>query len=183
MAAVSPPRRRLRLPAKMGDQRVWRAAAVTGFVAGVLLLAYLLIPRDFYTGTNSVGGRIVASEIPSGQRLCIPDLWLPAGTGRIRLQGGAMRGVPSGLAVEAITPRQTLRASYPGKGLPPPPRIAFLDVPVRPLAEGTPMRLCVTAHGLGDAWVAGSGGMPTNAVAPRLDGQPIPNRVAVWFLP
>ena len=44
-----------------------------------------LIPRDHYTGTNSVGVRSVVVDLEPGQRLCVSKLDLPDGTGRVRI--------------------------------------------------------------------------------------------------
>ena len=50
-----------------------------------LILWQLAIPRDFYTGTDSVGVRSVVANLNVGQRLCVPGLRLPADTGRVQL--------------------------------------------------------------------------------------------------
>ncbi|HEX4435961.1 MAG TPA: DUF2142 domain-containing protein [Solirubrobacteraceae bacterium] len=65
--------------------RVVAAAAVTATVFAGLILWQLLIPRTYYTGTNSVGTASVVATIPAGQELCVPELKVPSGTGGVRL--------------------------------------------------------------------------------------------------
>ncbi len=64
---------------------MWWPAAIVGAVMAGLILWQLAIPRDFYTGTDSVGVRSVVANLDVGQRLCVPGLRLPADTGRVQL--------------------------------------------------------------------------------------------------
>ena len=69
-----------------GDARVWRAAALAAVPVLALLAYWCLRPRDYYTGTNSVETYTYIAEAQPGERLCVPGLYIPAHTGRIRLQ-------------------------------------------------------------------------------------------------
>ena len=68
-----------------GDRRVW---AVGGGTLGALLIGVLIalaLPSDgYYTGTNSIAVQSIVKVVPSGKALCVPDLYVPAGTGRMR---------------------------------------------------------------------------------------------------
>ncbi len=63
-----------------GERRLWLCAAVVVGLGAVAILVSLLVPRDYYTGTNSVRTRGFPVEIQRGDRLCIPDVQVPAGT-------------------------------------------------------------------------------------------------------
>src|SRR5689334_18467320 len=68
-----------------GAAGVWIPAAAVGTLLAGLILWQLLIPRSYYTGTNSVGVRSVVANLNVGDRLCIPGLNLPADTGAVQL--------------------------------------------------------------------------------------------------
>jgi 4-amino-4-deoxy-L-arabinose transferase-like glycosyltransferase len=148
----------------------------------VLLLGYLLAPRDYYTGTNSVTTRSVVGDLGDGQRLCVRGLTVPAGTGRVRINGGAIKDPARTLDVALVTAAGTRTGHYPGARLAHPGAIGTIDVPVGTIARSAPAQVCITPRG-GTAWVGGMQGFQGNDVAPLLDGKPFTARVAVWFLP
>jgi Predicted membrane protein (DUF2142) len=162
-----------------GDRRVWRWAGIAGAVAVIGLLAFLLIPRDYYTGTNSVSTRSVVAELKAGQTLCIPGQTIPEGTGAVRLEGGARPPASVALDLEARTPRGVLRGSVPGLRL---NARAGIDVPVRTVGRDLPAQICVTPRG-GGAWLGGMIGQQGNDRPLTLDGRRVENRVALWYLP
>jgi hypothetical protein len=161
---------------------VWLTAGAAGAVAVVVLFAWLLWPRDYLTGTNSVASRIVAGQAGDDQQFCVRGLTLPAGTGQVRFTGGAMNPVPSRVDVELRTSAGVQRATVRGDALNPPPGIGLIDIPVRAPDADSPLTVCLTPHD-GIAWLGGIAGVQRNEVPPTLDGELQPNRIAVWYLP
>jgi hypothetical protein len=176
--AVSTPRP----PRLHGARAVWWPAAIVGVLMAGLILWQLALPRDYYTGTDSIGVRSVVANLAPHQRLCVPDLQLPAGTGRVQLALFAHR--PSLLA--------TLSVSTGGAGAvsrlvahPGPSSLVYANaaIPVRPAEPAyTPATVCITPLD-GPIALGGMIGLQANQVPALQDGAPLSNRVAVWFLP
>jgi predicted membrane protein DUF2142 len=161
---------------------VWWAAAVVGACLLGLIAWQLATPRDYYTGTNSVGVRSVVASIDVGQKLCVPDLNLPAGTGRIQLALFAHRPT---FAAQLTLRTPTGSAVSRMQGVPGPNSLAFpqATIPPRPASPASvPATVCVAPLD-GPIEVGGMIGLQENQVPARLDGSPVFNRVAVWFLP
>ena len=146
-----------------------------------LILWQLAIPRDFYTGTDSVGVRSVVANLNVGQRLCVPGLRLPADTGRVQL------------AVFAHSPTFTasLRVIAGGRtvsstmtGVPGPTSLVYASapIPVRPASPAVPATVCIAPRS-GPIALGGMIGLQANQLPARLDGAPVANRVGVWFMP
>jgi 4-amino-4-deoxy-L-arabinose transferase-like glycosyltransferase len=153
-----------------------------GTIFAALLVWQLAIPRPYYTGTNSVGVRSVVANLNLGQRLCVPDLNLPAGTGRVQLALFAHRA--SFAAKVSVTAAGTTTSSEM-TGVPGPTSLAFPQaaIPVRPSSPSSvAATVCVTPLD-GPIAVGGMVGLPANQVPAALNGAPVASRVAVWFLP
>lgn len=147
-----------------------------------LLLWQLSIPRPFYTGTNSVGVRSVVANLNVGQRLCVPDLQLPAGTGRVQLAVFAHR--PTFTATLSVIAAGHTAASTMN-GVPGPGSLVYASAPVptTPAApESVPATVCIAPRD-GPIELGGMIGLQANQVPARLDGAPWGNRIGVWFLP
>ncbi len=170
-------------PPRLGGGRaVWWPAAIVGVVMAGLILWQLAIPRDFYTGTDSVGVRSVVANLDVGQRLCVPGLQLPADTGRVQL------------AVFAHSPTFTasLRVIAAGRtvsstmtGVPGPTSLVYANAPIpaRPASPATvPATVCIAPRS-GPIALGGMIGLQANQLPARLDGAPVANRVGVWFMP
>jgi len=161
---------------------VWWPAAIVGTILLGLILWQLAIPRDYYTGTNSVGVRSVVANVGVRQTLCVPGLNLPAGTGRVQLALFAQR--------PQLTAR--IRLTAPGRttssrlvGVPGATSLTYASAPIphEPSSPASvPVTLCMTPVD-GPIAVGGMIGLQGNQVPARLDGAPLANRVAVWFLP
>jgi hypothetical protein len=161
---------------------VWWPAGVLGAVIFGLILWQLLIPRGFYTGTDSVGVRSVVANLEVGQTLCVPGLHLPADTGRVQL------------AVFAHRPRFTaeLRVTAAGRtvsstmtGIPGPTSLVYANaaIPERPPAPASvPATVCIAPRD-GPIAIGGMIDEQANQVPARLDGVALLSRVGVWFLP
>src|SRR4051812_44519320 len=65
---------------------VYRTAAIVGLPLVALVLVWSLLPRDYYTGTNSVRTRDWVQPVQPGQRLCVNGLAVPGGTGRLQVE-------------------------------------------------------------------------------------------------
>ena len=155
-------------------------------LAGFALLAIVaaLIPRDRYTGTNSVGVRSVVADLEPGQRLCVPKLDVPDGTGRVRVhafwQGERRPAFDVRLTAEdhirsgrldAADSQTTVSGSPVDISLP------SIDLD----RESVPGTLCVTPSGA--VAIGGMLDLQDDQAAPTVDGRDIAARVAVWFLP
>jgi hypothetical protein len=170
------------LPLLRGARAVWVPAAVVGAVFLGLLLWQLAIPRPYYTGTNSVGVRSVVATLAPGQRLCVPALHLPAGTGRVQL-GLFGRGARPEAAVSVTAAGTTTTSRVAWVSRLPSPSFAQASVPRTPRSPATiPATVCVQALSAAVA-VGGMVGLQSNQVPATIDGAPLGNRVAVAFLP
>jgi 4-amino-4-deoxy-L-arabinose transferase-like glycosyltransferase len=167
-----------------GDRRVWRWSALAGTPLVALIVIWCLVPRPFYTGTDSVNAWTVSPPIASGQSACAGALNIPAGTARIQLvivSGQPIRpelqmtlrvGGRSYVSSVESTPAPTgisRRVSFPV-----PPRIAG---PV-----SMPASVCVRAVG----GTFAVGGTPTTqSIQPpfQIGGKSTLLRLAVWYLP
>lgn len=181
------PWRRIAAAVFAGDIRVWRAAAVAAVPLVGLIAYYCLRPTDYYTGTNSVEAYTYIAATPAREPMCVPGLWIPAGTGRIQLQlvsrtttrpamqmtlhlgGGSSQTIHSALPATAVAASRVSTAAFAI------PRLAS-----RPAER--PASLCVTAGDLVN-WA----GTPLTTVPspspPSVAGHPIVGRIAVWYLP
>ena len=142
-----------------------------------------LIPEDRYTGTNSVGVRSVVADVGAGQTICIPQLDVPDGTGRVRVWGFWQGARRPGFDVRLRAGEAALTGSVESvdrQG----PSGAPVDVPVRRVetrGKSDPGRLCLTPRG-GDVQLGGMADLQGDQRSPTIDGRPLGSRVAVWFL-
>jgi Predicted membrane protein (DUF2142) len=162
-----------------GDRRVWSAGAITSAVMLALIGWQLLKPRDLYTGTNSVRPRAIAAVVPPRAPLCIPDLDVPAGTGRVELD--VITEVPQPrLDVAVRTANGVFAGSTPG----PRTRGQFrVAVPIRKTpAEPHFVKGTVCARAQAPLSFTGIIGSDAD-LPPRIGQRPVQGRVAVWFRP
>ena len=177
-----------RLPAIVfaGNRRVWMVASVVAVPLVLLVVYYCVRPRDYFTGTNSVEAYAYIAVAPADVPMCVPDLEVPAGTGRLRLQlitrttirpalrlvlrfrTPAASPIESRLAPIAVAPNRISHAAFSIPTLP--------DHPAERAAS-----LCVTA---GDLVNWGGTPLPVPGPAPpTVGGRPLAGRIAVWYLP
>ena len=183
MALAVPKRRRVSLGAWTGDRRVWAVAGAAGAVVIVALLAYLAIPREYYTGTNSVTARSIVGELTPGQRLCVRGVTVPAGTGQIRMSAGVNQNPARSVKLDVVGGGRTVSAVHSGTRLSQPgcsgsstSRSPRFDQDV------DDAQVCVTPIG-GGMWVGGMVGLQGDSIQPTIDATPYPSRVGVWFMP
>lgn len=165
-----------------GARAVWWPAAIVGAIMLGLIIWQLTMPRDYYTGSDSVGVRSVVANLNPGQTLCVPHLNLPAGTGRVQLALFAHR--PQFLAQVRVAADGRTTSSQMS-GVPGATSLAYATaaIPRRPASpESVPASLCVTPVD-GPIAVGGMIGLQGNQLPSLLDGAAVPNRVSVWFLP
>jgi hypothetical protein len=147
-----------------------------------LVLWQLAVPRDYYTGSNSVGVRSVVANLSARQTLCVPDLNLPAGTGRVQLAVFAHRPHFSA-AVRVTAARQTMSSTMVGTPGPTSLTYAAAPIPRRPSSPASvPATVCLTPLD-GPIALGGMIGLQPNQMPVLQDGAPVGNRVSVWFLP
>jgi 4-amino-4-deoxy-L-arabinose transferase-like glycosyltransferase len=160
----------------------WWVAGVVGTVMVGVVLWQLLLPRPFYTGTNSVGVRSIVGTVDRGRTLCVPDLSIPSGTGRVRFAVFASQSSVR-VRVRLVAGSRTSVATAVGQ--PGPGGRINLDAPAPspPGQHGTVTgSACLTALD-GPVQIGGMAGLQADQAAARLDGKPFENRVSVWFLP
>ncbi len=169
-----------------GDARVWRTALVVAVPLILLVAFFCLRPREYFTGTNSVEAVTYIAETQPGTPLCVPDLQIPAGTARIRLQVISRTRLRPALQMALIVgpsrrpiDRRLAPVTVPAS------RVSAAVFPIpESLAQAAqrPASLCVTATDLVN-W----GGTPLPAIptpnAPTAGGHPLTGRIAVWYLP
>jgi len=164
-----------------GDRRVWIVAAS---ILGAMLVAVALAmaqPREDLLGGNSVGARSVTVILPARTSLCVPDLRVPAGTGRVRFNVDTRTGAFPAFVV-SVHERGGggVRGRLPGSPVPG-HRYVSIPVPVFPShPESIEADVCLKAAAPVFVW--GNDNLQANVPAPTLGGAAIPNRVAVWFL-
>jgi Predicted membrane protein (DUF2142) len=163
-----------------GDSRVWRVAALAAIPVLALLGYYLLKPRAYFTGTNSVEPLSYVAPAKPGEALCVPDLDFPAGTARVRMLLSA-RGVRPALTLTAVIDNTRSVAQLPAQAVPMPSGVEFPVPQVRSAGVARRGSLCVTAAA-GVNW----GGTPLPVPpreGPTLGGVAIPAKVSIWYLP
>ena len=161
---------------------MWWPAAIVGLLMLGLIVWQLAISRPYYTGTDSVDIGSVVANVDPGQTLCIPGLDLPADTGQVQLALFAQRPRLEA-AVSVITSGRTIvsRAAAATSG----GNQALLSapIPLRPSKpEYVPATVCVRPLD-GPVGIGGTAGLPFHYLPARLDGAPVEQRIAVWFLP
>jgi hypothetical protein len=165
-----------------GAGAVWWPAALVGATMLALIVWQLTKPREYFTGTNSIAVSSVVANLESGQRLCVPGLNLPAGTGRVQLAVFAHRAQ---FAAEMNVTAAGIMTSSRMTGTPGPTSLAYASasIPVRPSSPSSvPATVCLTPLD-GPIALGGMIGLQSNQVPAQLNGAPVANRVAVWFLP
>lgn len=165
-----------------GDSRVWRTAAAVAIPFALVLAAYCLYPRSYYTGTNSVEDFTGVAVIRPHDRVCIPQLWIPAGTARLRFRVISATPQRPALHLALQVDRRTLHSSLAAVAAGP-DRIstaifAIRELPAHPAA--TPASACLTADGLVN-WL----GTPSReeADSPIRNGTRRTGQIAIWYLP
>jgi 4-amino-4-deoxy-L-arabinose transferase-like glycosyltransferase len=179
-------------------------AALTAALFAGLILWQLLIPRPYFTGTNSIGTGSVVAGVGEGQELCIPQLNLPRGTSGVRLAlfsptvpviraavsvSSAGRTAVTTASAPVSANRANLDAYFPS---PPPVPSGAASVPVKvcvaplngPVGVGGTANL---QYGQEPATLRSRQMLAAHTLA-RGHGRPAPgaqlgNRVSVWFLP
>ncbi|HXD55757.1 MAG TPA: DUF2142 domain-containing protein [Solirubrobacteraceae bacterium] len=176
--------RRARSAVFAGDPRIWRAAALVALPLLVLSIVYCLVPRDYFTGTNSVEPLTFVAPAPAGQATCVTGLLLPPGTAGIRLQAISrsserpalrFRALIGGTLVDDRLPAARVGAS----------RVSEVDFPLpklEPSALERPVSACVTADEEIN-WGGTPLPAPPASYPPTLAGHPIAARIAAWYLP
>jgi hypothetical protein len=172
-----------RLPAILfaGDRRVWRVALLVAVPILLLLAFYCLRPRDYYTGTNSVEALTYVVETPTGERVCVPGLELPADTARLRLQVISRTPQRPALHMTAHIGGRLVRSNLSAVAVGP-TRISAAVFPIPRLSKAKSASICLTA-----ADVVNWGGtplvVPPTPSPPTFHGAPLAARIAVWYLP
>ena len=161
---------------------VWAVAATCALIVGGLIAWQALVPRPFYTGSNSVGVRSVVANLQTRQTLCVRGLYLPAETGRVQLAVFAHRATFAAQVTVSSAGRRYFSRMV---GAPGPTSLAFASaaIPKTPSAPAaTPASVCIAPLD-GPIALGGMIGLQSNQTPALLDGVPDANRVSVWFLP
>jgi hypothetical protein len=166
-----------------GERRVWRTAGICAVPLVALIVFYCVRPRPYLTGSDSVEVVTYVQPAPAGAKVCVPGLQIPAGTAGVRMQLVSRTQERPELHMTLALPTRTLTSSLPPTPVEP-SRISTptFAVPAFGSHPGfTAATLCVTA---GDLVNWGGTPLPAPPVrGPTMQGQPIPARLAVWYLP
>jgi hypothetical protein len=165
-----------------GVNAVWWPASIVGVIMLGLIVWQLSIPREYFTGTDSIGVSSVVASVDTGQTLCVPGLHLPAETARVQLAVFAHQ--PRFVAEMRVTAGGVTTSSKM-LGITGPTSLAFANasIPPRPPSPASmPATVCLTPLD-GPVALGGMIGLQGNQVPALLDGAPVANRIAVWFLP
>jgi Dolichyl-phosphate-mannose-protein mannosyltransferase len=170
-----------------GDRHVWLAGGGAILVLGIVLLVSLLVPREYFTGSNSVAARDYVAPAFADQPLCVDRIRVPLGTGRVRwgvdtrvdprpALSGSLR-LDDGTVIPMSAPASADHGFH---------RVDMtLNRPI-PAAGGKDYRfgtLCMRpAQGQIFVWGRTQMGMTDKPLRVGKK-QSIPNRVALWFLP
>jgi Predicted membrane protein (DUF2142) len=162
-----------------GSRTVWITSGAVGATFAILALVWCLIPRDFYTGTESITTRAWVASADPGKRLCIPGLELPAGTGRLQIE--MVNPFPRTLTLDLHLPGRTIRVSraVPRDGLRQKVAFAIPKTPAHP--QAVPATACLTPTGRA-AILGGTQGQ-YDLPNPTSNGRATTARLAVWYLP
>jgi 4-amino-4-deoxy-L-arabinose transferase-like glycosyltransferase len=169
-------------PIFAGDPRVWRMAAAVAVPLALLLAAYCLYPRTYYTGTNSVEDFTGVAVAGPEDRVCVPELSIPAGTARLRFR--VLSGTPRrpalhlALQIDSQTLHSSLAPVAAGSDRISTAIFAIGELPAH--APATAASVCLTADGLVN-WL----GTPSSKASdsPIKNGTRRTGRIAVWYLP
>jgi hypothetical protein len=177
------PIRRMLAAIFAGDRRVWRAAGICAVPLALAICAYCAVPRAYFTGTDNVEVYTYVEPTPAGARVCVPDLQIPAGTARLRLQLISLTRERPLLRMTLREGTATLASVLQPTAVPPDRISAAVFAPpglaARPASANA--TVCLTATELVN-W----GGTPLPQIPPRaptLQGHPFPARIALWYLP
>ena len=62
-----------------GERRVWLVATAAGLPLMLLVLAWLVVPRPYFTGTDSVNSYTLTGPVLARQQVCARGLKRPRG--------------------------------------------------------------------------------------------------------
>jgi len=168
-----------------GDRRVWRTTALVAAPFLALLVYYCLRPNPYYTGTDSVEDYTYVVPTAPHQRVCVPDIELPANTAYVQLALISQTPARPQLNLTLRLSGRTIRTSLPPENVSA-TRISNADfrIPTTPAHPAVRAgSLCVTAGG---SLLVNWGGTPLPVPppqAPTLDGVPFAAQLAIWYLP
>ena len=167
-----------------GDPRVWRWSALAGIPLFVVMVVWCLVPRPYYTGTDSVNVLGTNPVVAPHTKVCAGGMNIPRGTARISVAIASAQATPPRWRLTVRTPHQTIVTSAVGRpGLV--GTVVAIPFPIPRLPGGgqsVPATLCLQS-------TTGSyavGGTPTTAaIQPPVTqgGKPTLFRLAVWYLP
>jgi 4-amino-4-deoxy-L-arabinose transferase-like glycosyltransferase len=166
-----------------GDRRVWCWSLAILIPALALIAGWMLVPRSFYTGTDSIGPTGFIASVTAHQRLCETGVPLPADTGEV----GLALGEPDKRAEVDLTvfANGRLLAHGSTSAAPEPPPEATNIRLTRAIPADAPNRtgsVCVRVVKGGLLQLAGFGGT-FNGLRTTLDGKPVASSISVWLRP
>jgi hypothetical protein len=165
-----------------GDRQVWRWAAIVGVPLLVVLLVWCLIPRAYYTGTDSVNAATFTTPITRGVRVCADGLNLPAGSRQLQLAVASGQARAPRLLVTVHTPQGSLTSRGTGPAVVGRLKRVAVGVPSIPgSAKSVPARVCVRST-VG-TFALGASETTEGLGALRIAGKATLYRAAVWYLP
>lgn len=154
------------------------AAVLGSLLAALLFQQVALVKRDYYTGSNSVSNRAPVTTANARSKVCLPGVWVPAGTGRVRFS--VLPGTGGGELEVTLRSNGHTVAAGRGKPLPVGPQLADVVIPTTQATRK--LTVCVSPLGIRTSFFGVLEAQVDNP-APRLDGRKFASSVATWFLP
>ena len=167
--------RRAGAPAPARAHLIAIAVLVAGAVGATA--AFLAHRSERLAGTNSISAQTWITPVNPGQRLCVRDLRVPRGSAGVQL-----RLLPAGAPVDVRAELRSASGVKRGAARLDHPAGEWLDFRLEPAAREEAATLCVVPDGP----LGGVGGSIelTSERRPQafLGGEPLPSRIAVYFL-
>lgn len=166
---MSPARRILRDPVAL-------AAAVSGLIVVVLLVAYVVAPRSYVTGGNGVRPLSLIATVAAGERLCAVGVDIPAETAGIQVSAAPESGPADARVTVSVGGREVRRAAL---DIP-----SFMPVTARfaPLEDRSIADVCIET-GSNSVALAGAAGMQSDDRPLLLGDEPVEARLSMLFVP
>lgn len=163
-----------------GERSIWVAGGIVLSAIVLVLLAYLAVPREAFTGSNSTAARDAIAVVGAGQRICAYGVQLPARTGQVQFAFDSGDSPSPAFLVSIKAPGYQTRARLPASnvtGF----RKSDVSIPTTPgRPESRRSTICLTPAS-GTVYLWGRAQLAGDQKAPTLASRPIVGQVAFWF--
>ena len=165
-----------------GERSVWIAGSAILTLITLVLIAFLAVPRETFTGSNSVAARDAIAVVNGGQRICSYRVAIPARTGQLRFSFDTREAATPSILVTVKAPGYESRSRLPANAA---AGLRKVDAPITRVPatpEARRATICLTPSS-GTIFLWGRAQLSGDQVAPKLGQEPITGQVAFWFRP